>query len=261
MKRYTTSLAIAALLSTPLAAAPTAAAHRPATMQSADQHAEAAQALVQQLEALTARNAPVTELRRPAMAALLRQVFDLNAIRALPDDPQIVLARLRSVVDAYQALFAFAAGKGGNDGARLLLAQDEVVNAARAVDLGGKRGFQTANGFIARLDSEARADDRRRHGIRQMQDGYRGVIGGMLNMQSDPGLSAANRTSLIDGMFEDIDIAIDGLRPEDRAAIRADILQFAGRASAPIRARLQTLAKMFERTSCTGLCAFSRETG
>lgn len=253
------AIALLPLLALGLSPAATAAASiHTVQSTSAERLIDACARAKARLEALTASGAPLSAIRSPADAALLRDAFNLEAIRALPDDPETVLNAMNAVTGAFGALYTFAMSKDG--GRSVLSTQDQLVDASLAVDLVTKRGFGTMTRFMASLPPAERTEVRRA-GIRQAQAGYRQMFHGMLQIQSDPGLSAANRTRLIEGLFESVDVAVAALTLDDRAKIRTDILAFAGRAAPSTGARLKQLARLYERSDCTGLCAFSQPQG
>jgi hypothetical protein len=219
--------------------------------------AEAANSFARRLGELDKSGAGVGALKAPADLALLRNAFDAPTVRALPNDLMAVFRACQPVSQAYGALVAFASKprEGGQVGAQVLQVQDELVFATLATDLCAKRGLRAASPFVLGLGADQR--DGRRNGIRMMQTGAQQILSGMLMIQSDPGISAANRAKILAGMLEDIDVVAEALSAGDRAKLRTEILGFADRADTVTKPKLQQVARAFQRTDCGTLCTFA----
>lgn len=221
--------------------------------------AEAANSYARRVDALDKSGAGVNALKAPADLALLRKAFDIATVRALPaGDLMVVFRACQPVSQAYGALVTFASKPrtGSDVGPQVLQVQDELVFATLATDLCAKRGLRAAAPFVLGLSADQR--DGRRGGIRMMQTGAQQILSGMLMIQSDPGIGAANRAKILAGMLEDIDVIAEALVPADRAKVRTEILSFVDRADAVTKPKLRQVARAFERTDCGTLCTFAK---
>lgn len=226
---------------------------------SADGVGEAATRFKVRIDALNQNGSPVGALKAPADRALLNQAFDVMAIRALPIDMVTVYRACQPVSEAYGALIMFITKprSGRDTSSQFLEMQDEVVIGTVGADLCIKRMLIAAAPFVTALSDEERAQPTRRNGVKMMQIGGQQVVTGILMIQSDPGISAANRARLIAGLLEDINVIADAMAPKERARLRTEILGYADRADAVTKPQLLQAARAFEGSDCGILCAFA----
>lgn len=251
-------LATAMLLPLGAMSKPPALFHTQTTPGSPESLADAATRFTQRIAVIDKSGAPVTALRAPADAALLRAAFDSDVVRALPNDPGVVFAACQPVSTAYQALtgFVLKPRAGSNTRAQILVVQDQLVTALLAGDLCSKRLLRVSGPFITGLSVGERTAARR-DGVKMMQTGAQQILRGTLMVQADPRITDANRARMIAGMFEDIDIVAEAISPGDRAKVRVQILDFAERAKPATKAALVRLARAFERSDCGTICSFA----
>ncbi|MDF7776477.1 hypothetical protein P1X14_14575 [Sphingomonas sp. AOB5] len=247
-----------ALMVAPVMVAPAQAALRPAMVAEDSRLITASKELARQLGELTARNAPVLELRKPALAALVRDAFDPAAIRTMSTGPIEVMNTLQALLGAYEALYRFAAGEP-EDHARLMQVQDELTTASIGLLLSGKRTYPA----VAQLFKETSQEDWvgesgvQRQGLNQMHEGIALMIEGALEFQSDRAMTAANRTRLIDGLLEELGVVADAMGTTHRGKMAAVFRRYAAEADPASRTRLEQGARLFERKACNQLCKLS----
>lgn len=232
---------------------------QPAPAQSTD--ADAFAATIAQLDSRIAANiaahAPQPFLHGQEEMALFDAVTDHAAISALPDDTlklAEVCRGLNHIIHYYGAYIGFGAGQAERYAEveswsmRIVVAQLWCTSRMR----------ETAIRHVQALPPVDHSESRRQGAI-MMADAMRLQIIPILSMVQKAGTSAASRKLGIDSLLAYADLAAAASLPADRTAFRKLLADQFSTGPADMLGAVAKISSAFERTDCTGLCAFVAE--
>lgn len=214
--------------------------------------------------------APPPLLSNADDAKLLRTALDLHGLRP------VTVATLGDglascdVSNRYNVALAFIGsrqnefkGTPPEEAAALLLKrsttnlvkhQDEMALALRFSAACMARLVKPAADFWAALP-EGQRTQVRLEGLRRMRDGMSGVYTGIIITQGDPGIREANRLLLLDVLLDYNTSLAQGLSPEGRRKVIAEIVSTMPSGSAIARERLVRLHDELTALPCLHLCS------
>lgn len=228
---------------------------------------DAAAQLDARLQAAQTDRSKAPRLTNPGDAALLRAVFDLDAIWAARGQPFPTLSArcdpVRSIGRTYNSL-----GAAPNHGGALTAAEaqvtranwtayhDELTLSSAALLLCVAIESQAIGDFMAALPAEQQTPFRRQAAIEGRQHAAN-MLFAEIGMQSETRsyTSVANRRMLLEALATVAPVIAETLTLAQRAAVRSAIDKQMPGLSAADSATLMSARRAFESTRCTGMCA------
>ena len=192
-------------------------------------------------------------------AALVRAVFDADAIRAMPLDLGTIAAACGAVGTTIVAYTEYAGRVGGTlpggPDAVLREVQDEATRGIAAGNVCVQRLFRAAVPMVQSVAAERRVGIRA--GLKQMRDGAVQTITGSIGLIADAGFRDDNRRKMLAALLEDPAAVAASFPAGERASLRAAVL--AVNATGEIKAGLDKLAAALAQPACNALCELAEE--
>ena len=255
LRKFVIAVAAAA---TPAVAGAQAATPPPIVMvEPANDMIAAAIQLQNRLATASANSAP---LLTNAGAAMVRNAFDREALRAMPLDLRMISGTCGAIGKTLVAYMEFAnriTNKDREAANRVALKmQAEISLGLAAGNVCVQRSFRAAEALMHSMPPPNRPEQAR-EGLKQMRHGAAQAIQGSLDAVLSSGNSPKNRDMVISAVLEDAPALAASFPQAERDALRAMVLNRVDRATGTDRTKLQAIAQAYGASACNVVCRFA----
>lgn len=229
----------------------------------------------EQLKAKAAAQGKMPRLDDPAAAKAIRTLSDVNltfSIGRFRPGPETIAADLCGM--PLRAAFAYILSgiapedlaKSATDAAaqrravmqksrNIVAYQDEVVPLMRFSIHCSAQHMPYLRDFAAKLKPEE-MNAIRRQGIAKVRGGAAQLVGFVVALTGQSGISETNRRLLLAIIAADMPLLAPVLKPEARAQLRAGLSPAIARAPDTYKAYLINIDRALDSADCSGLCAY-----